>query len=105
VATAQLLCLSTQIVLHFIRSILFALSLACASLQAGLIVHYDFSDGDLLDNEVSASDYRLESMRSTERSMSRVGLNTLDGTAVFGGGTQLNCYGCGRCLCGILVLV
>jgi signal transduction histidine kinase/DNA-binding response OmpR family regulator len=72
--------------------IFFSLSFAGTCLQADLIVHYDFSDGNLLDNEVSASDYRLEAMRSTERSMSRVGLNTLDGTAMFDGGTQLNAW-------------
>lgn len=72
--------------------ILFSLSFAGHYLQADLIAHYDFSDGDLLDNEIGGADYHLEAMRSTERSMSRVGLNSLDGTAVFGGGTQLNAW-------------
>ncbi|MDG1301792.1 MAG: hypothetical protein P8R37_09425, partial [Opitutae bacterium] len=72
--------------------LLFSLSFAGHCLQADLIAHYDFSDGDLLDNEISGADYHLEAMRSTERSKSRVGLNSLDGTAVFGGGTQLNAW-------------
>lgn len=72
--------------------LLFLLGFAGHCLQAALIAHYDFSDGDLLDNEAGGADYYLEAMRSTEPSMSRVGLNTLDGTAVFGGGTQLNAW-------------
>ena len=72
--------------------LLFLLVFAGHCLQADLIAHYDFSDGDLLDNEVDGADFHLEAMRSTERSMSQVGLNTLDGTAVFGGGTQLNAW-------------
>ena len=72
--------------------LLFSLSFAGHCLQADLIAHYDFSDGDLLDNEIGGADYHLEAMRSTERSKSRVGLNSLDGTAVFGGGTQLNAW-------------
>ena len=72
--------------------ILFSLSFASHCLLADLIAHYDFSDGDLLDNEVGGANYHLKAMRSTERSMSQVGLNTLDGTAVFGGGTQLNAW-------------
>jgi len=34
--------------------ILFFLSFAGHYLQADLIAHYDFSDGDLLDNKISA---------------------------------------------------
>ena len=57
-----------------------------------LIAHYDLSDGDLLDNEVGWSNCHLEAMRSTERIMSRLRYNTLDGTAAFGGGTQWNAW-------------
>lgn len=57
-----------------------------------LIAHYDLSDGDLLDNEVGWTNCHLEAMRSTEGSVSRVGHNTLDGAAAFGGGTQWNAW-------------
>ena len=61
----------------------------CAALsQAGLIAHYDFSDGELLDNEVGAA-YTLRMMKSDEASLREVRLNSLEGTAVFpGGGPQ-----------------
>ena len=78
--------------LRSLSLLLFLLSFAGHCLQADLIAHYDFGDGDLLDNEVGGANYHLKAMRSTERSMSEVGLNTLDGTAVFGGGTQLNAW-------------
>ncbi len=57
--------------------------------EGRLIAHYDFSDGDLLDNEVGA-EYRLRQMKSDPRSLARVTLNTLERTAVFAGGTELN---------------
>jgi hypothetical protein len=60
-----------------------------ALLQAALIAHYDFSDGDLLDNEVGA-DYTLRQLKSDPRSLAKVTLNTLEGTAVFAGGSDLN---------------
>jgi signal transduction histidine kinase/DNA-binding response OmpR family regulator len=59
-----------------------------AVLQAALIAHYDFSDGDLLDNEVGA-DYTLRAMKSTDISPRKVHLNRLEGMAVFmSGGRQ-----------------
>ena len=42
--------------------LLFLLSFAGHCLQADLIAHYDFSDGDLLDNEVGGANYHLEAM-------------------------------------------
>jgi len=64
------------------------LVLVCAA-DAALIVHYDFSDGDLLDNEVGAA-YTLRQLKSDPRSLAKVTLNTLEGTAVFAGGSDLN---------------
>jgi signal transduction histidine kinase len=67
---------------------LFAIWVGCSA-EAKLIAHYDFSDGDLLDNEVG-TDYTLRQMKSDPRSLARVTLNTLEGTAVFSGGSALN---------------
>lgn len=68
--------------------------------QARLIAQYDFCDGDLLDNEVSASEYQLERRIIPAGSMSTVMLNRASGTAVFPGGmdstTWLECVGPGR---------
>jgi len=41
------------------------------SAQAKLIAHYDFSDGDLLDNEVGA-DYTLRAMKPVDASLEKV---------------------------------
>ncbi|QHI67993.1 sensor histidine kinase [Tichowtungia aerotolerans] len=57
--------------------------------DAGLIAHYDFSDGDLLDNEVGR-EYELRQMKSDPHCLALVTLNTLEGTAVFDGGSNLN---------------
>ena len=62
--------------------------IAAAPLQAKLIAHYDFSDGDLLDNEVGA-EFTLQQMKLADASPMKVQLNRLEGTAVFpGGGRQ-----------------
>ena len=50
--------------------------------HAGLIAHYDFSDGDLLDNEVG-SEYTLTEQRKNGGAVST---NAVDGTVVFTGG-------------------
>ena len=62
--------------------------IAAAPLQAKLIAHYDFSDGDLLDNEVGA-EFTLQQMKLADASPMKVQLNRLEGTAVVpGGGRQ-----------------
>ena len=64
------------------------LCLAGHCLQAGLIAHYDFGDGDLLDNELGPA-YTLRAMQPLEVSSSQVSLNRLAGTAVFPGGAKV----------------
>jgi len=70
------------------RFILCLLFLTCHYVQAGLVAHYDFADGDLLDNEVGPA-HTLQPMRGVQPSLSQVRLNTLEGTAVFSGGGPL----------------
>ncbi|MDZ8120236.1 ATP-binding protein [Pontiella agarivorans] len=75
-----------------------ALLLMGTASDARLIAHYDFSDGDLLDNEVGP-EYRLE-QRSKAAVLPEVMLNRAYGTAVFSGGLDsvswLECKGPGR---------
>ena len=71
------------------RSAGWVLALLCAcSVQGALVAHYDFSDGDLLDNEVGAG-HTLRPMKKEEPSFSEVRLNSVEGTAVFPGGRML----------------
>ena len=70
-----------------IRSFVVVAFFATAA-QAALIAHYDFSDGELLDNEVGA-DYTLRPMKNEEPSLGTVRLNSVEGTAVFPGGRRL----------------
>ncbi|NQY32899.1 MAG: hypothetical protein HRT56_06980 [Coraliomargarita sp.] len=70
------------------RFILCLLFLTCHYVQAGLVAHYDFADGDLLDNEVGQA-HTLQPMRGLQPSLSQVQLNALEGTAVFPGGETL----------------
>lgn len=74
--------------MRFLRPILYCLCLAGHCLQAGLIAHYDFGDGDLLDNEVGP-DYTLRAMQPIEASLAQMTLNRLAGTAVFPGGAEV----------------
>jgi signal transduction histidine kinase/DNA-binding response OmpR family regulator len=74
--------------LRFLLSIFCCLCFACHCLQAGLIAHYDFGDGDLLDNELGP-DYTLRAMQPIEASLAQVTLNRLAGTAVFPGGAYI----------------
>ncbi|QHI69948.1 sensor histidine kinase [Tichowtungia aerotolerans] len=69
------------------------LILVCAVLpvQAKLIAHYNFSDGDLLDNEVGEA-YALHAVQANDASLQSVRLNAVEGTAVFPGGTQVQSW-------------
>lgn len=58
-------------------------------LQAGLVAHYDFSDGDLLDNEVGST-HELRAVQAAEGRPVR--LNALEGAAVFPGGRPVASY-------------
>ncbi len=70
------------------KKILFVVALLPAlPAHAKLIAHYDFSDGDLLDNEVG-SEFRLEQGLGVADTMARVLLNRTEGTAVFFGGAE-----------------
>ena len=53
-----------------------------------MIAHYDFGDGDLLDNELGPA-YTLRAMQPIEASLAQVTLNRLTGTAVFPGGAEV----------------
>jgi two-component sensor histidine kinase len=64
---------------------------AVAPLQAKLVAHYDFSDGELLDNEVGA-EYTLRQANSSPLAMGRVTLNRVAETAVFVGGVGQVCW-------------
>lgn len=64
------------------------LSLVTTQSQARLVAHYDFGDGDLLDNEVSDSQYRLEQRGSAVGAAAAVLLNRAEGIAVFPGGVD-----------------
>jgi len=65
-----------------------AVSLLCAgTTEAALIAHYDFSDGELLDNEVGA-EYTLRPMNNEGLSFSQVRLNSMEDTAIFPGGSS-----------------
>jgi len=61
------------------------------SVQAKLVAHYDFSDGELLDNEVGA-EYTLRQANSSPLAMGRVTLNRVAETAVFVGGVGQVCW-------------
>ena len=61
-----------------------ALLLFAGSVHAGLVAHYDFSDGDLQNNSVG-TDYALRQVQMGE-AFSSVRLNGVEGTAVFPGG-------------------
>ena len=67
----------------------FLLFAAGHGLQAGLIAHYDLSDGDLLDNEVGPA-HALRAVQVDEAASVR--LNALEGAAVFPGGRPVTAY-------------
>ena len=71
-----------------LRFILCLVLLTNHGVQAKLIAHYDFADGELLDNEVGQA-HTLQTMRGLQPSLSPVSLNNLEGTAVFPGGGSL----------------
>jgi len=58
--------------------------IAVAPLPAALIAHYDFSDGDLYDNEVGSS-YKLV-QKTAGKGVAKVTLNSANGSAVIPGG-------------------
>lgn len=58
--------------------------------QAALVAHYDFSDGELLDNEVGAG-FALKEVQAGE-SPTSVRLNDIEGTAVFSGGNPVTSW-------------
>lgn len=53
-----------------------------------MIAHYDFGDGDLLDNELGPA-YTLRAMQPIQASLAEVTLNRLSGTAIFPGGAEV----------------
>lgn len=64
---------------------------AVSNVRAELIAHYDFSDGDLLDNEAGEK-YALHSVQAADDSLLSVRLNTVEGTAVFPGGSTVESW-------------
>lgn len=74
--------------MRFLIPIFYCLCLVGHGLQAGLIAHYDFGDGDLLDNELGPA-YTLESMQPLDASSMQVRLDRLAGTALFPGGAKV----------------
>ncbi|MCF7848287.1 MAG: LamG domain-containing protein [Kiritimatiellales bacterium] len=60
---------------------------AATSTPAALIAHYDFSDGDLFDNEVGSSYKLAQKTRGTGKA--QVTLNAENGSAVFPGGRSI----------------
>ena len=71
-----------------LRFILCLVLLTSHGVQAKLIAHYDFADGELLDNELGPA-HTLQPMRGLKPSLSQVSLNNLEGTAGFLGGGPL----------------
>ncbi len=68
-----------------------AVLLVALSTHAKLIAHYDFNDGDLLDNELGPA-FRLEQCIGVAGTMAGVLLNRTEGTAVFFGGADSIAY-------------
>ena len=67
-----------------------ALVLLAASVQAALVAHYEFSDGELLGNEVGEG-YTLRQVQAGE-SPASVRLNGVEESAVFTGGNAVSAW-------------